>query len=206
MWFVGKIFFDLLCRFWRGWSSAAPWWTATHRWGTETHTTSLGLELGAGGQSSEFKTHDSNTFIQLDRHQRDSHHWASSLNKVLPLSPSGGRPLPVPEGGGLHDGVQSSSGTEQVGRSSRNTTLTVLHFIFFFSTSVSGCSSVTTPWTRSTTTSGTSPSWSISHVSLRCPVCKREEKSRGWRSTFSVVYDLLMPHKITKQEWERKWT
>lgn len=51
---------------------------------------------------------------------------------MLPLSPSGGRPLPVPEGGGLHDGVQSSSGTEQVGRSSRNTTLTVLHFIFFF--------------------------------------------------------------------------
>lgn len=49
MWFVGKIFFDLLCRFWRGWSSAAPWWTATHRWGTETHTTSLGLELGTGG-------------------------------------------------------------------------------------------------------------------------------------------------------------
>lgn len=204
---MGKIFFDLLCRFWRGWSSAAPWWTATHRWGTETHTTSLGLELGTAGakfrvQNSWLK-HVYSTGPSSKGFSPLSLFFKQSVTSVALRWPSSASSWGRWTTWRRSKLFRNRTGGTQLQK--HHSHGSSLHF-FFFSTSVSGCSSVTTPWTRSTTTSGTSPSWSISHVSLRCPVCKREEKSRGWGSTFSVVYDLLMPHKITKQEWERKWT
>lgn len=77
------------------------------------------------------------------------------------ISLSGCRPLPVSERSWLHDSFQSSSGTEQVHQSIAAHTVSTVDCVCNLSNIVP----VTMPWTPYTTTSGTSPSWSSSHVS-----------------------------------------